>query len=172
MDKSTLNGKGGAMVSLEYLKNAEIFDGLTDDELVQIQPCCEEITLGKDTPIFMENDPADFFYTLTEGKVSVRYKLPFKNATAEQAVASISSGSAFGWSSLQPSRSYTLSAYCVEDTCKAVRINQKDLFEIFEGNHSIGYKVMKNLAQLVGKRFAALQDEFAKLDGQDAIDGW
>jgi toluene monooxygenase system ferredoxin subunit len=160
------------MVSLEYLRNAEIFDGLTDEELARIQLCCDEITLSKDTPIFMENDPADFFYTLTEGTVSVRYKLPFKNSTAEQAIASITSGSAFGWSSLQPSRSYTLSAYCVDDNCKAVRIDQKDLYEIFESNHSIGYKVMKNLARLIGKRFAALQDEFAKLDGQDAIDGW
>jgi CRP-like cAMP-binding protein len=160
------------MVSIEYLKNAEIFDSLTDDELAQIQPCCEEVTLSKDTPIFRENDPAEFFYTLTEGTVSVRYKLPFKSSTDEQTIASISSGSAFGWSSLQPSRSYTLSAYCVDDICKAVRINQKDLFEIFENNHSIGYKVMKNLARLVGKRFAALQDEFAKLDGQDALDGW
>ena len=160
------------MVSIEYLKNAEIFDSLTDEELAKILPCCEEITLGKNTPIFMEKDPAEFFYTLTEGTVSVRYKLPFKNSNDEQTIASISSGSAFGWSSLQPSRSYTLSAYCVDDICKAVRINQKDLFEIFENNHSIGYKVMKNLARLVGKRFAALQDEFAKLDGQDALDGW
>ncbi len=160
------------MVSLEYLKNAEIFSSLTDDELTQVQPCCEEITLRKGAPIFGENDPADFFYTLTEGRVSVRYKLPFKNSTDEHTIASISSGNAFGWSSLQPSRGYTLSAYCVDDVCKAVRIKQKDLFEVLESNHSIGYKVMKNLARLVGKRFAALQEEFAKMDGQDAIDGW
>ena len=160
------------MVSLELLKNADIFESLTDDELSQIQPCCEEITIGNNAAIFTENDPADFFYTLTEGTVSVRYRLPFKNSTKEQAVASIPSGSAFGWSSLQPYRSYTLSAYCVEDSCKAVRINQKDMLDIFEKNHSIGYKVMKNLNRLIGKRFAALQQEFAKLDGQDAIDGW
>ncbi len=160
------------MVSLEHLKNAEIFEGLSDDELKQVQACCEEVTLGKNTPIFMENDPADFFYTLTEGTVSVRYKLPYKNSTKEQAVASIPTGSAFGWSSLQPYRSYTLSAYCVEDSCKAVRINQKDMHALLEKNHSIGYKVMKNLNRLIGKRFAALQQEFARLDGQDAIDGW
>ncbi len=160
------------MVSLEYLRGAEIFGGLTEEELAQIQPCCDEITLEKDKPIFLENDSADFFYTLTEGTVSVRYKLPYKDSTSEQALASIPIGSAFGWSSLQPSRSYTMSAYCVGKQCKAVRINQRDLHEIFESNHSIGYKVMKNLARLIGKRFAALQVEFAKLDGQDAIDGW
>ena len=160
------------MVTLELLKGADIFEGLSDEELMQIQPCCEEITMGRDAAIFMEDDPADFFYTLTEGMVSVRYKLPYKDSTKEQAVASIPAGGAFGWSSLHPSRRYTLSAYCVEGSCKAVRINQKDLHEIFEQNHSIGYKVMKNLNRLIGKRFGALQDEFAKLDGQDTIDGW
>ena len=47
------------MVSLELLKNADIFENLTDEELAQIQPCCEEVTLGKNTAIFMENDPGE-----------------------------------------------------------------------------------------------------------------
>ncbi len=158
-------------VDLDLLKQEQIFKGLTDDELLQVQCCCKEILLEGDTLIFKENDPADYLYTLIDGKVSIRYKLPCLRTVTEHTIASIEPGGTFGWSSLSPSACYRFSAYCEEST-HALRCNRESLVAVLESNHTIGYKVMKNLALVVGTRFVALQNEIARRDGQDFIDGW
>jgi toluene monooxygenase system ferredoxin subunit len=150
----------------------EIFEGLEDAELEKVKICCEEVKLSEEGVIFAENDPARYLYTLLEGQVSLRYRLPSKDSGEENRVATITPGNTFGWSGLHPSKKYTLTAYCTGRNCTAIRIDAATLQGLLDHDHTIGYKVMKNISRLIGDRFIALQQEVARVHGQDAIDGW
>ncbi len=160
------------MIPLVFLRSVEIFEGLKDSELEQVRACCEEIDLAEEAVVFEENDPARHLYTLVEGQVSLRYRLPARPSGEESRVATIAPGKTFGWSGLHPSKKYTLTAYCTERNCKAIRIDAAKLQELLESDHTIGYQVMRNISRLIGDRFIALQQEVARVSGQNAIDGW
>ena len=160
------------MLDVMLLRSVQIFKGLTDDELSRILCCCKEMELKGNTVIFRENEDAEFLYTLLHGNVAIRYKLPYLREHTEHVIASIGVGGTFGWSSLSPDGRYRFSAYCLGDCCKTLRCDRESLLSVLERNHTIGYKVMKNLAEVAGSRFVALQDEVARRDGHDFIDGW
>ncbi len=160
------------MPSIEILRSLQIFKGLTDDELAQLDCCCEEIELDGDSVIFKENEAAEYLYTLLDGKVAIRYRLPFLKDNTEHSIALIEPGGTFGWSSLRTGGRYRFSAYCEKDKSKTLRCEKGNLVAVLENNHAIGYKVMKNLAMVAGSRFVAFQNEIARRDGQDFMNGW
>ena len=148
------------------------FSGLTDDEFSRVRCCCEEIAFQGDTLIFRENDPAEHLYTLFSGAVTLKYKVPYRSLGREHVIATIAPGGTFGWSSLDGDARYRFSAYCVEDGSRALRCDRARLLDILDADHTIGYKVMKNLALAAGTRFVALQNEIARREGQDFLNGW
>lgn len=160
------------MIPIVFLRSVELFQDLTDEELAQIQPFCEEVSFAKETNVFKEGDRANFLFTLVEGAVSLRYRLPSRDSGEESRVAAISQGQTFGWSGIHQSGKYTLTAYCAEESCTALRIEAAKLQKVLDSNHTIGYKVMRRMAEVIGDRFIALQNQVAKVLGQDAIDGW
>ena len=160
------------MISTVYLRSVEIFDGLTDDELKEISVCCEEFDLGEEMTLFEEDDEAKFLYSLVDGAVSLRYQLPGKEGKKENTLSTLEPGGTFGWSSLVPPHTYNVAAYCTEKNCKAVRINRQKLIDALEANHTIGYKVMKNLTRVISQRFLHLRDEVMTEFCQNMIDGW
>ena len=161
------------MIPIVFLRSVDIFEGLTDEELKQIQTqCCEEIDVASEATLFEEKDPAHYLYSLTQGDVALRYKLPGRKAAQESTIVNLPTGSIFGWSSLMDNGHYTLSAYCTGKDCKAVRIDRNKLMRVLEGDHTIGYKVMKNLTRLMAQRYMKFQEEVTRQTGQDAIDGW
>ena len=51
-------------------------------------------------------------------------------------------------------------------------VEKADLLGVFAENPEIGYKVMENLAKIIGGRFQALQEEVAKRQGFEVMFGW
>ena len=160
------------MIPTMYLRTVEIFDGLTDEELEEVGKCCEEFDLGEETTLFEENDAAEFLYSLVDGEVSLRYRMPAKDASKENTISTLDPGGTFGWSSLVPPQKYNVAAYCTDKNCKAIRIDRDQLLQIFEANHTIGFKVMRNLTKVISRRFLQLRDEIVRQIGQNKIDGW
>jgi len=160
------------MIPKVFLRSVEMFNGLDDTELGEIQHCCEEVAFDGETQIFKDHDPADFLYTVADGGVSLVFDLPGTQSSKKNKIAGLESGSTFGWSGILPGASYTLTAYCTGDSCKVLKIKASELTDLCERNHTIGYKVMKNLTQLIGKRFVTFQNEIARQMGQNHIDGW
>lgn len=160
------------MIPKVFLSSVDIFKGLANDELEQVETCCEEVNLGTETVVFKEHDPADSLFALVDGQISLRYNLPSKKETMDSKLTSINPGDSFGLSSLFKDAKYILNAYCTDKNCIALKIDRDKLNTVLENNHTIGYKVMKNLSAMVTKRFVALQNQLAKIDAQNEIDGW
>lgn len=160
------------MVSPVYLRAVEIFDGLTDEELEKVAVACEEVDIEKESTLFEESAEAGYLYSLVEGNLSLRYDLPGKDGKKQKTVAQLTPGGTCGWASMVPPFKYNVAAYCTEESCKAVRLDRDKLMAVLDADHTIGYKVMKNLARVIGSRFMHLRDKVTAEFCQNLIDGW
>jgi hypothetical protein len=102
----------------------------------------------------------------------LRIDLSGPASSEENMISSITDTEAFGWSSLASPYKYRLSGYCTANSCKLIKIERESLRKLFELDPDIGYVVMSNIANVVGRRFHNLQEEAAKRRGQDLLGGW
>lgn len=105
-----------------------------------------EESYGKDTILFKEGDPANFFYVLEEGRVRLSI------GEGGHIVYIISDpGGAFGWSSLVERDTYTALAECLARS-KLIKIEKEKLNKLFEKYQGDGLIFFKRLAGFIGQR--------------------
>ena len=160
------------MLSLEFFKNIEIFQGLNTEQLAEIMNCGEEETYQQETRLFEKGENAAYLWIVREGRVELRFDFPGLASSEENTLSSISEAGAFGWSSIVPPNKYRLAGYSTSGGCKLIKVKRENLLKLFEKDPEIGYVVMSNLATLVGARFHSLQEEAARRKGQDLMGGW
>lgn len=160
------------MDQMAFLASVEVCQGLDAGQMAQVAACCRVEHANQGQRIFKEGEKAEDLCFLVSGRVGLRFELPDKSTSEDMNILSIDPGHTFSWSALVPPRRYTLSSYCTADTCTYLRASEQALSELFEAQPRIGYVFMRNLNRVVGRRIRALQDELARLTGQDLIDGW
>jgi len=160
------------MSYVEFLSQVEMLAGLELSDLIKLSGLCQAGECSKDGRISAEGQKADDIFLLKEGVIELRYELPGRESSPDHALATIEPGAAWGWSALVSPHVYTLSAYCTSSRCAFLRLPRAELEELFENNPRIGYIFMRNLANIVGQRFNAAQDELAKLQGFDQMHQW
>ena len=65
-----------------------------------------------------------------------------------------------------------LSAYCVNRTCRIIRIRKEELLQLFEDDPVIGYRFLTYMIAVLGYRFIQLEEAVAKMTGNEMISGW
>ena len=160
------------MISLEFLKNVEIFQGLNNEQLAEIIKCSEEEEFQHETRLFEKGENAAYLWILKEGRVELRFDFPGLASSEQNTISSVPEAGAFGWSSIVSPNKYRLSGYSTSGGCKLIKVERESLLELFEKDPDIGYMVMSKLATLVGARFHNLQEEAARRRGQDIMGGW
>lgn len=104
------------------------------------------VRFEKDDVIFREGDPADYFYTLIEGRVRLSVGDPPREVyTIDQA------GEAFGWSSLVDRNYYSAAAECIEPT-RCSKLERKKLEALLKNHPESGLVFYKKLAGILGHR--------------------
>jgi CRP-like cAMP-binding protein len=141
------------MVTIEHIKNTEIFLGLGDAELQKIIPICREETLPQGTVIWKEGDIADRIYILQKGKARI-------NLRGKSNIDVTEPGRILGWSAfVKYNKYYTATAECLEDSA-FIRIVAADIMSLFRENQSIGLKVMDNLADVIARRLENIVEHY------------
>ena len=160
------------MISLDFLEKVGIFNGLDNKQLTEIKKCCGEEEFQRGTRLFNIGEDATCLWIVKEGRVDLRIDLTGLAASDENMISSITETEAFGWSSLASPYKYRLSGYCAANSCKLIKVERESLRKLFDRDPDIGYAVMSNIAEVVGRRFHNLQEEVAKRRGQDLLGGW
>ena len=94
-----------------YIKQSELFMGTSMDFVKKFMDISEMSSHKKGEILFRENDPANFFFILLNGRVKLSAGQP------KQVVYNAArNGEAFGWSSLIGGTVYSASAECLEPT--------------------------------------------------------
>ena len=115
-------------------------------------------------------------WIIIDGKVDLRFELPGgRPTTCDEPVASLKAKDAvakiLGWSCFVPPYKMRLSAYCVSRNCEVIKIEKKDLLNLFQEDSGMGYIVMTYLVKVVGYRFQQFQDVVAENIGQNLLAG-
>lgn len=138
------------MVTVEILKEFELFKGLAEDSLAKIAELCHLYTMREDDRIFAEGTRARDIHLCRNGKVDIVIWMgqPWnKNIAVHRAER----GEVFGWSALVAPYIYTASAECVE-AGEEIRLSGAELLTLFGQKPLVGYAIMENLSANISLR--------------------
>jgi CRP-like cAMP-binding protein len=142
------------MVSVEMLREFQLFEGLKEGELKEIVPLCQERSYEDGSVVFTAGGSAEDVYMLRTGRVSILLELVIYDLEARADVYTIEEGETFGWSALVPPHKLTATARC-QRPCDVVTINGRQLLDLLNNNRDIGFVVMRNLCRVISARLGA-----------------
>ncbi|MFQ6113592.1 MAG: Crp/Fnr family transcriptional regulator [bacterium] len=154
---------------IELLKEARVFKECTSQELQEIAKICQRRAFKNGERIFEAESPAQNLYRVAEGAVELNFKVVHYHASKEMTLDRKFKGEAFGWSALTEPFIYTLSAIAVQDSV-LLTIKANDIKKLCTENNHLGYVLMKNIAEIIGGRFASVQKILIDMIQQNLIE--
>ncbi len=136
------------MVGLEVLRKSDLFEGLSDDELVAIAKISHEESYPPGANICLENEPARCLYMVAEGRVVILINIGRGRQTV---VDTICQNASFGWSAMVPPFTLTGTAKAVEKT-RLVAIPGDGLRGICKQSCGTCYTIMEKVAAMASAR--------------------
>lgn len=136
------------MVGLEALRRSDLFEGLSDDELIAIARIAREETYEPGAVIFRENDAARCLYIVREGRVALLIDIGRGKQTV---IDTISRNSSFGWSALVPPYAFTSAARAMEPT-RVIVLAGDDLRAFCNTHCTTCYAIMEKIAVIISTR--------------------
>lgn len=148
------------LTDLEKILAAHPFlDGLDPHQRRMLTDCALYATFKPGELIFREGDPANRFYLILRGKVSLEAYVRDIGVTRIQTVED---GEVLGWSWLFPPYFWHFDARAVEPT-EAIFCYGTPLREQCETDHDLGYALVKRMAEVMMKRLQATRRKMLNL---------
>ncbi len=141
-----------APAALDEIAGHPFLRDLKPEHLSALAECAMRVQYAPGDVIFREGDPANRFYLLIDGKVSVETQYEGGRAV----VQTLGRGDVLGWSWLFPPY-YTHFDACVVEPTNAMFFYGTRLREMCEENPSFGYEIIKRVAKVVIERLTAAQ---------------
>jgi CRP-like cAMP-binding protein len=137
------------MSVVNVLKQADIFDELTNTQLELIGSICTERHYQAGDIIFEENTPGDELYVIASGEVEIQVdpSLIGKDAsTGSHTIATLRRGQSFGEVSLVDEGLRSAGARCSQQDTHLIVIPRDKLMLLCDTYPQLGYRLMRNLA--------------------------
>lgn len=141
-----------APADLEVLGQARFFSGVDGAQLRRIGALARVERYPADTRIYSLGDAVDDFYVLAEGMVRFTLGVGRRDTSAGEIIRR---GEVFGWAALvetTPRRIAT--AYCLTP-CAVIALPGAGLGALMQGDHTLGYALMKQLSILLTSELTA-----------------
>ncbi len=152
------------MKTLEpILAEHPFFKNLEPAHLTIVTGCASNVRFDAGAMVFQQDEEANTFYILRQGKVALEVCPPAKQPITVQ---TLSDGDILGWSWLIPPYHWHFDARAVELT-RAVALDGKCLRNKCEQDHSLGYELLSRLLPVVGKSMEATQHQLLDVYGID-----
>ena len=140
------------MKSLEsILANHPFFENLEAEYLALITGCASNVRFEAGQCIYRQDEEANRFYIIREGKVALEICPPGKKPITVQTVTD---GEILGWAWLVPPYHCQFDAQAVELT-RAIVLEGKCLRKKCEEDHTLGYALLNRLLPIIGKTMEA-----------------
>jgi CRP-like cAMP-binding protein len=149
------------MEDISKLKSIILFSHLSDEMIVKIAAVTELINFTAKEYIFRQGQPAEYLYSVYEGKVQLEIDIDSDNPIQLQGIMK---SFTFGISSLiqMDDNCYSQSAKAIIDS-QVFKWKASDLIRLFEEDYKLGYLFMRRISKILKTRFSAkdaLIDDF------------
>ena len=154
--KASPNIANGSLASIQFLEliaQQPFFEGLSVPHLQTLAESAMETLFKPGQWIFRQGDPANRFYLILEGKVSIESEVKERGMLP---IRTLGPGDDLGWAWLFPPYYMHFSAWAIEPT-RAIFFYGTRLREECEANHELGYQLMKRIVQVVVQNLNATQ---------------
>ncbi|MBD3393144.1 MAG: cyclic nucleotide-binding domain-containing protein [Chitinivibrionales bacterium] len=154
---------------IELLKSLPAFEGLSTNELIQVDRMLHERRYTAGEMVFEEGMPGAGMYIVKEGEVAIRKKLD-EGRTIQLAL--IQERHFFGEMALLDEMPRSASGYATRDTV-LLSFCEPDLEKLTERNPRLANKILTNISRLVCKRLVRANENLevlqSQLDGRPAV---
>lgn len=140
------------------------FNGLEPQYLQLAVGCASNVRFDAGEFIFREAEEANQFYLIRHGKVALEVFAPNRGSLVIQ---TLDEGEILGWSWLIPPYQWRFDAKALELT-RAIALDGKCLRAKCEGDHDLGFELLKRFAAILGQRLDATRFQLLDLYGVNA----
>ncbi|NOY05984.1 MAG: cyclic nucleotide-binding domain-containing protein [Chlorobi bacterium] len=151
---------------VDLLQQTRLFRECTRHELEDIARYCQEVRYREGQRIFEAEQPAENIFIVKSGIIDLTMKVVHYTVSQDFTIDRKSPGDMFGWSALTEPYHYTLSAVSMIDS-EVLKINRIIIKRLCEQNIFFGYMLMKNIATIIGERFALARRMLTEIIQQD-----
>ena len=152
-------------------KNYLIFDGLSEIEIEKFIKLMTFKKVKKNDVIIKEGDDGDTIILLLSGEVSMTQALTLKNSKAisdnrEKTSIKIDSKKShhfFGEISLFNEVDKRTATITATTDCEIAILDDNEIIKLCNENHTLGYKIMKNLAEKLASSLERTNNQVLKL---------
>lgn len=138
------------MIEVGNLKKLDVFQAFSKDQLEELSKITDKKTFKKGAVVYKRGSRADHIYVVIKGMVSLNRLEP--GETIGISFEKREKGELFGAACFMKPQEYTLTAVCNKDT-EVVAVNVDKLFSLFERDPGIGYKFIRDIAQIYFERY-------------------
>ncbi len=134
----------------KLLQQSELFMGLSPEQVEQIAALGQEAAYNAGDIIISEGAPSHEMYIICSGMVEVEvdrgavHDVP--GAPQLSAIVRLGQGQVFGEMALLDSGARSATVRCARDNTALYTIPNQDFWALCEGDHHIGFIVMRNIA--------------------------
>jgi CRP-like cAMP-binding protein len=154
-------GNTREQIAISDLRYADLFVGLSDDDLEQIATSCTWRIFRAGEYCALQGTTTGEIGIISSGKVAIETRIEVPPYAQTLQICILTKGNMVGWSALVPPNILTASVRCMEKS-EIIYIKAADLRYIFKESPSIELIVMKNLAAVLSSR---LRDSWSQLTG-------
>lgn len=140
----------------QLLKQAELFDGLTSEQLRHLTNVGRRVSLRAGEYLFLLGEDAVDFSVVTKGNVDLCFPMPLGGEVKDILLESLGEGKALGWSALVKPYRFTLSARATK-VSEVASFPRMALIELFELEPRLGYTFFMRISELIGFRLETFQ---------------
>src|SRR5512137_584125 len=141
------------MVSAAFLKECNVFEGLTDAQIEKLAAIAKEEAYPTGALLYKEGDPSTQLYLVQQGKVFLEMKCDMgpTRPPMQVTIDVVTHREAFGWSAFAEPHLHTLSALIAEPT-KLIVFEGDKMRVLMEEECEMGFGIMKGLTRLLDSR--------------------
>ena len=152
------------------IKEYSLFDGLTESEIQKFISLMKFKTVKDKEVIMKEGDDGDTIVLLLSGEVSITQALTLKNKKAasdnrEKVLIKLNANSHpfFGEISLFNEVDKRTATITAASECDVAILDDDDIINLCNEDNSLGYKIMKNLAEKLSSNLEKTNNQVLKL---------
>ena len=143
------------------IDSSNLLNGLNDEEVRRLSRFTEIRKFRADENVFLQDSNGDSAYFLVKGKMDVLLEIP--GSSRKRRITTLIAGNLFGEMSLLDHQSRSASVKAATDAM-CFKISKDNFDQLRKSHPEIGFKLMKNLNQILSNRLRQASNVIAELE--------